>query len=120
MPVAIKRAYEPAAEEDGYRVLVDGLWPRGLSKQRLRVDEWMADIAPSPELRQWYGHQEDRWPEFRRRYRQELGRPPRKALVDALVKRARAGRLTLVFGTRQGERSNAAVLAEVIRQKLKS
>jgi uncharacterized protein YeaO (DUF488 family) len=118
MDVAIKRAYEEAWAEDGYRVLVDGLWPRGMSKAQLEIDEWMREIAPSAALRKWYGHKPEKWEEFRKKYRQELLRPPRKALLDALVERARKGQVTLVFGARDAEHSNAAVIAEVIRHEL--
>jgi uncharacterized protein YeaO (DUF488 family) len=73
MDVVLKRAYEPAEESDGYRVLVDRLWPRGVSRDRARLDEWARDLAPSTELRSWFGHDPARFPEFRRRYRRELG-----------------------------------------------
>ena len=118
MPIAIKRAYEAASSKDGYRVLVDGLWPRGVTKAQLEIDAWMKEIAPSAALRKWYGHKPEKWEEFRNKYRQELSKPPRKALLDELVERARKDQLTLVFGARDPERSNAAVLAEMIRAKL--
>lgn len=118
MPVTIKRAYEKSNPEDGRRVLVDGLWPRGIKKDDLNVAEWMRDIAPSQELRKAYGHQPEKWKEFQRRYRRELSASPRKELLDELIRQARKGRLTLVFGARDAERSNAAVMAEMIREKL--
>ena len=118
MPVEIKRAYGAASAEDGYRVLVDGLWPRGITKAELKVDAWMREIAPSAALRKSYCHIPEKWEEFRKRYRQELSMPPRKALLDELVERARKERLTLVFGARDAERSNASVLAEAIRAGL--
>jgi uncharacterized protein YeaO (DUF488 family) len=118
MPIAIKRAYEEASAEHGYRVLVDGLWPRGMSKAQLKVDAWMREIAPSATLRKWYGHKPEKWEEFRKKYRQELSKPPGKALLDELVERARKDQVTLVFGARDAERSNAAVLAEMIRAEL--
>jgi uncharacterized protein YeaO (DUF488 family) len=118
MPVGIKRAYEAASTEDGYRVLVDGLWPRGIAKVDLKIDAWMREIAPSTLLRKWYGHKPESWEEFRKKYRQELSKPPRKAFLDELVERARKGQVTLVFGAREAERSNAAVLAEMIRGAL--
>ena len=118
MAVAIKRAYEAASSKDGYRVLVDGLWPRGVTKAQLEIDAWMKEIAPSAALRKWYGHQPEKWEEFRNKYRQELSKPPRKALLDELGERARKGPVTLVFGARDAERSNAAVLAEAIRGQL--
>jgi len=118
MPVAIKRAYEPASAEDGYRVLVDGLWPRGITKAELKIEVWMKEIAPSTELRKSYCHIAEKWEEFRKRYRQELSKPPRRALLDDLVQQARRGRLTLVFAARDAERSNAAVVAEMVRREL--
>jgi uncharacterized protein YeaO (DUF488 family) len=114
MPISIKRAYEAASAEDGYRVLVDGLWPRGVTKAELKIDAWMREIAPSGSLRKWYGHEPEKWEGFRKKYRQELTKPPRKALLDELVERARKGQVTLVFGARDAERSNAAALAEMI------
>ncbi len=118
MPIAMKRAYEAAGPEDGYRVLVDGLWPRGVAKAQLKTDAWVREIAPSASLRKWYGHRPERWQEFRKKYRQELSKPPRKALLDELIGRARKGQVTLVFGARDAERSNAAVIAEMIRPEL--
>jgi uncharacterized protein YeaO (DUF488 family) len=118
MPIAIKRAYETASARDGYRVLVDGLWPRGIAKAQLKIDAWMREIAPSAALRIWYGHKPEKWEEFRKKYRAELSKAPRKALLDELVERARKEQVTLVFGARDAERSNAAVLAEMIRAEL--
>ena len=118
MAIAIKRAYEVARAGDGYRVLVDGLWPRGVTKAQLEIDAWMKEIAPSAALRKWYGHQPEKWGEFRNKYRHELSKPPRKALLDELGERARKGPVRLVFGARDAERSNAAVIAEMIRPEL--
>ena len=118
MPIAIKRAYEAASAEDGYRVLVDGLWPRGIPKAQLKIDAWMREIAPSAALRKRYCHDPEKWEEFRKKYHGELSKAPRKALLDALVERARKDQVTLVFGARDAERSNAAVLAEMIRGEL--
>jgi uncharacterized protein YeaO (DUF488 family) len=118
MPIGIKRAYEAASARDGYRVLVDGLWPRGMSKAQLKIDAWMREIAPSASLRKWYGHRPEKWEEFRNKYRAELSKSPRKALLDGLVGRARRDQVTLVFSARDAERSNAAVIAEMIRGKL--
>jgi uncharacterized protein YeaO (DUF488 family) len=115
MPIAIKRAYEAASAKDGHRVLVDGLWPRGITKAQLKIDAWMREIAPSAPLRKWYGHDPEKWEEFRKKYRGELSKAPRKALLDELVERAREGQVTLVFGARHAGRSNAAILAEMIR-----
>jgi uncharacterized protein YeaO (DUF488 family) len=118
MPIAIRRAYEAASSKDGYRVLVDGLWPRGVTKAQLEIDAWMKEIAPSAALRKWYGHKPEKWEGFRNKYRQELSKPPRKALLDELIDRARKGQVTLVFGARDAERSNAAVIAEMIRHEI--
>jgi uncharacterized protein YeaO (DUF488 family) len=118
MPVATKRAYDSPSADDGYRVLVDGLWPRGVTKEKLRLAEWMREIAPTAQLRKWYGHQPERWEEFRRRYRKELAEPGRRALVQKLVAHARQKKVTLVFGARDAERCNAAVIADMIREQL--
>jgi uncharacterized protein YeaO (DUF488 family) len=118
MPIGIKRAYAAASAADGYRVLVDGLWPRGITKAELKIDAWMREIAPSVALRKWYGHKPEKWEGFRNKYRQELSKPPRKALLDELIGRAREEQITLVFGARDAERSNAAVLADMIRHRL--
>jgi uncharacterized protein YeaO (DUF488 family) len=117
-PIAVKRAYDPPAPEDGYRVLVDRLWPRGISKQKLKADEWMKEIAPSADLRKWYGHEPEKWPEFRKRYRAELSRPPASDLLDRLLERARKAKVTLMVGARDAERSNGTIIAELIREKL--
>jgi uncharacterized protein YeaO (DUF488 family) len=119
MSVEMKRAYEAPSSQDGYRVLVDGLWPRGVTKAALKLDAWMKEIAPSAALRKSYCHIPEKWEGFRKKYRQELSKPPRKALLEDLVQHARQGQLTLVFGSRDAERSNAAVLAEVILGELK-
>jgi len=113
LDVRLKRAYEPAAADDGYRVLVDRLWPRGVSREKARLDEWARELAPSAELRRWFGHDPARFDEFRRRYREEL--TPRADELEELRGRARSGRLTLVFGARDMERNDAIVLAEILR-----
>ena len=118
MPIAMKRVYDAASAQDGYRVLVDGLWPRGISKAQLKLDAWMRDIAPSASQRKSYGHIPEKWGDFKKKYRQELTKPPRKALLEELLGRARKGQVTLVFAARDAERSNAAALAEVIRAEL--
>ena len=118
MDIRLKRAYEPASPADGYRVLVDRLWPRGVSKQRAMLDDWQKELAPSTELRQWFGHEPRRFPEFRRRYLDELrGERPRLA---ELRRRARDGALTLVYAARDAEHNEAVVLADVLRRGLPS
>jgi uncharacterized protein YeaO (DUF488 family) len=108
----LKRAYEPPADSDGYRVLIDRLWPRGVSKEEARLDEWARDLAPSSELRRWFAHDPAKFDEFRRRYRRELDEHDEQ--VRELRRRARAGRLTLVYGARDTEHNDAVVLAEVL------
>jgi uncharacterized protein YeaO (DUF488 family) len=118
MAIAMRRVYEAAGAQDGYRVLVDGLWPRGISKAQLKIDTWMRDIAPSASLRKSYCHIPEKWEDFKKKYRQELRKPPRKALLEELVERARKGQVTLVFAARDAERSQAAVIAEMIQAQL--
>ena len=113
--VVIKRVYEPAKAGDGTRVLVDRVWPRGVSRERAALDRWMPEVAPSAELRRWFGHDPDRWPAFRERYRGELTGSPHLADLIAI---ARRGRLTLLYSARDEERNQAVVLAEVISERL--
>jgi uncharacterized protein YeaO (DUF488 family) len=116
MDVRLKRAYEPAAASDGYRVLIDRLWPRGVSRSRAQLDEWNRELAPSKALREWFGHQPSRFPEFRRLYIDELRR--QRPRLAALRRRAREGTLTLVYSARDSEHNDAVVLAEVLRRGL--
>jgi uncharacterized protein YeaO (DUF488 family) len=104
----VKRVYESPSTEDGVRVLVDRIWPRGLSKHEAAVDLWLKDIAPSIMLRRWFNHDRTRWTEFTRRYSEELD--AKKASVAALVGAARQGRITLLFGARDVKRNNATAL----------
>jgi uncharacterized protein YeaO (DUF488 family) len=113
LDVEIKRIYDPAESGDGYRVLVDHVWPRGVSKDRARLDEWARELAPSDELRQWFDHVPERFDEFRGRYRHELEAHAER--IEALRKRARRGRVTVVYAARDREHNNAAVLAELLR-----
>ena len=112
--VRIKRAYEKASRSDGYRVLVDRLWPRGVTKESLLVDLWAKDVAPSPELRRWFGHAPERFQEFARRYHAELRAGPARALLDEITRRAMHGTVTLVYGARDEEHNGAAVLRDAI------
>jgi uncharacterized protein YeaO (DUF488 family) len=116
MDIRVKRAYEPAASADGYRVLIDRLWPRGVSRRMAKLDEWDKDLAPSTELREWFGHEPNRFGEFRRRYIEQL-RGQHSRLTD-LRRRARTGTLTLVFSAHDTEHNDAVVLAEVLRRGL--
>ena len=112
MSVQVKRAYEPPSPEDGYRVLIDGLWPRGVAKDSAAIDEWARDLAPSDDLRRWFGHRPERFDEFRRRYLDELSN--RKDHIAELRQRARGDTVTIVYAARDSAHSNAAVLAPVI------
>jgi uncharacterized protein YeaO (DUF488 family) len=114
--VRLKRAYEPAERGDGYRVLIDRLWPRGVSREQAKLDGWERELAPSPELRRWFGHEPRRFEQFRRRYIDEL-RGQRQQLAE-LRRRARHGTLTLVYAAQDEEHNDAVVLAEIIRRGL--
>jgi uncharacterized protein YeaO (DUF488 family) len=110
--VKLKRAYDPVAPDDGRRILVDRLWPRGVSKARAHLDSWMKDIAPSTELRTWFDHVPARWDEFRRRYRDEL--KTHAALLAELRRDARSGAITLVYGARDQTHNEAVVVRNVV------
>lgn len=115
--VRLKRVYETPAAGDGYRILVDRLWPRGLTKAAARVDLWMKDVAPSADLRRWYHADLDRWPEFRRRYKAELAAGAALEELRAIIRersRGDGGGVTLVFGARDPERNHALVLLEAL------
>lgn len=114
-PVRVGRVYDPVGEDDGARVLVDRLWPRGLSKQAAALDDWCRAVAPSPELRNWFGHDPARFAEFAERYRRELADPDRSAALDSLRERHGQGPLTLLTATRAADISQAAVLADILR-----
>jgi uncharacterized protein YeaO (DUF488 family) len=110
--VRLKRAYEPASSADGVRVLVDRLWPRGLHKIDAAIDRWLKEIAPSTELRRWFGHDPERWSEFRRRYAVELGQ--HVAAIDGLRDMARTGIVTLIYGARDDQHNQAIVLRDTV------
>lgn len=110
--VGLRRVYDTG--DSGYRVLVDRLWPRGVTKTQAALDEWLRDAAPSSDLRRWYGHRVERFEEFARRYRAELRRPPAAAAVDRLVELAHEQPVTLLTATRDVEHSGALVLHEVL------
>jgi uncharacterized protein YeaO (DUF488 family) len=117
MSIDVKRAYDPPARSDGYRVLIDRIWPRGVTKEDLKVDAWLKAVAPSTALRKWFGHDPKKWDEFRRRYAREL--EPHAAALEQLVERARAGHVTLVFAAKDIEHSNAVALREYLEGQLK-
>lgn len=116
--VEIKRVYDPPASSDGVRLLVERLWPRGIKKSELHMDAWIKDAAPTTELRRWFNHESDKWPEFQRRYRAELDARP-----DAwkpIIGHARQGRVTLLYSTHDTEHNNAVVLRDYLNARLKA
>jgi len=116
----IRRVYESKEAGDGVRVLVDRLWPRVLRSAEAGIDEWMKDIAPSDELRKWFAHDPAKWPEFKRRYTQELSEPQKTKLLERIAKMARSGNVTLVYAAKDTEHNNARVLEELITRTVKN
>ena len=116
LQIQVRRVYDAPSPADGARVLVDRIWPRGLRKDAARLTEWARDAAPSTELRQWYGHDPEKFQEFRRRFLDELSGRPQRAELGKLRALAAAGPVTLLTATRDGDLSQAAVLAQVLRQ----
>lgn len=114
--IKLKRAYEQAEPGDGARYLVDGLWPRGVAKDALQLTAWLREVAPSAELRTWFGHDPARWDEFRRRYWAELDARPQA--WEPLLRAARSGTITLVFAARDSEHSNAVALRDYLHARL--
>lgn len=119
--VRIKRVYEPSSRADGRRILVDRLWPRGVSKSRADLDDWRKDLAPSPDLRKWFSHDVDRWTEFSKEYRAELREPAATEELDELADwTVRTGRpVTLVYAAADEKHTHALVLAQVLRRRVK-
>jgi uncharacterized protein YeaO (DUF488 family) len=117
--VRIKRAYEEPARSDGFRVLVDRLWPRGVKKDALRLDLWAKEVAPSAALRRWFGHDPERFHEFARRYQAELRGGAARSLLAELTRRAAHGAVTLVYGARDEEHNGAVVLRDAIEDALR-
>ena len=115
--IKIKRAYEPPGRGDGYRVLIDRLWPRGVRKDALSLDAWAKEVAPSHALRRWFAHDPDRWREFVARYRRELHAPMARATLKDFARRAARGTVTLVYGARDEEHNDAVVLRDAIRRR---
>jgi uncharacterized protein YeaO (DUF488 family) len=114
--IQLKRAYEPASKSDGARYLVERLWPRGVKKESLQVEGWLKDVAPSTDLRKWFSHDPAKWPEFRRRYFEELKANPQA--WEPLLAAARRGRVTLVYSSHDSEHNNAVALKEFLQQRL--
>jgi uncharacterized protein YeaO (DUF488 family) len=114
-PIQTKRVYEDAANNDGYRVLVDRIWPRGVSKEKAKLDEWMKDIAPSSDLRKWFGHDPDKFGEFKKRYKDELGE--KEDLLDQLAEKSTQKKVTLLYGAKDEEHNQAVVLESVLKDR---
>ena len=111
--IKVKRAYDEPSPRDGMRILVDRLWPRGISKEKARIDEWVRDIAPSSELRKWFGHDPAKWSEFKKKYKKEL-MGEHKDLLSALRKESRGKTVTLVYAAKDKEHNNALALKEIL------
>lgn len=113
--IKIKRIYEEASKNDGFRVLVDRIWPRGVTKEDAKLDEWMKEIAPSIDLRKWFDHKEDRFAEFEKKYNKELENHPE--LIEELLKKAKEKRLTLLYGAKDETHNQAVVLKNFIKNQ---
>jgi uncharacterized protein YeaO (DUF488 family) len=116
--VTIKRAYEAPSRNDGTRILVDRIWPRGLKKENLRIEQWMRELGPSNELRRSFGHDPNRWEDFHRRYVKELKRAAVQPLLEELLNIARRGKLTLVYSAHDQQHNQAVVLKELLDTQL--
>ena len=112
MDIRMKRIYEPPSKKDGFRMLVDRLWPRGISKEKARIDLWLKEVAPSNELRKWSGHKEERWREFKKRYFGELKN--KKELLDIIIEKSRKSGVTLLYAAKNEKHNNAVALKEYI------
>lgn len=118
MAIRLKRVYEQPAKDDGYRVLVDRLWPRGITKDEAKIDLWLKDIAPTHELRKWFDHDPKKWAEFQSRYVRELEN--RSEVLAQLVSKVKKGRVTLLFAAKDEHLNNAAVLKEYLEKRRKT
>ena len=112
MNIELKRIYEPYSKEDGYRILVDRLWPRGFTKEKAALDLWLKEIAPSTELRKWFGHDPEKWKEFQKKYRIELKQ--NKEALDRLMDYIKKGKVTLLYGAKDEEHNEAQVIKDFI------
>jgi uncharacterized protein YeaO (DUF488 family) len=110
----LKRVYEKRQNSEGKRILIDRLWPRGLTKEQAAIDEWLKDLAPSEELRKWFGHEPDKFPEFRKKYLKELAGPVQQPLLEQIAGMAAKTDVTLVYGAKDTEHNNAVVIAEAV------
>lgn len=118
MSIVVKRAYEPPGAHDGRRILVDRVWPRGVSKDELRLDAWHRELAPSTTLRKWFGHDPQRWTEFKKRYTAELRRAELQDTLHELTSLAKRGKVTLLYGARDEEHNQAIVLRDYLMRAL--
>ena len=119
MDIQLKRVYEAPEESDGYRILTDRLWPRGISKEKAVLDKWAKDMAPSPELRKWFGHDPEKYEEFRKKYRKELEEnPEREDFLNLVKDKLKEGRVTLLFGAKDKEHNQAVVLRDFLAEIL--
>lgn len=116
MGIRLKRIYETAERSDGVRILVDRLWSRGISKDAAAIDEWMKDLAPSTRLRTWYGHQPERWPEFRKRYSKELNTTEKKKMLENLRRISSLATVTLLYAAKDADQNNAVALAGFLKR----
>ena len=115
--IRVKRIYDPPSPQDGFRILVDRLWPRGLSKEKAKVDLWLREISPSNQLRKWYGHDPQKWDEFKKRYAREI--EGKGEDLDLLVKKAKEGTVTFLFSSKEEKLNNAQALKEFVESKPK-
>ncbi len=115
MPISLKRAYETPSRSDGCRILVERLWPRGLSKQDAKIDLWPKEAGPSTELRRWFNHEPAKWAEFKRRYFKELG--ARQESLEPILEHVRSGQVTFVFASRESRFNNAVALKEYVERR---
>jgi uncharacterized protein YeaO (DUF488 family) len=115
----MKRAYDPPSSRDGYRVLIDRLWPRGVAKEELKLDDWLKDLAPSAELRRWFGHDPAKWSEFQKRYRAELATGSARGKLHDLAERALDEPVTLVYSAKDEEHNDAVVLKKLLDSEMK-
>ena len=113
--IKLKRVYEKAENSDGFRVLVDRLWPRGVKKEEAKLDEWLRDITPSNELRKWFSHDPNKWEEFQKRYAEEIAQ--KEELLDKLIQDAKGNNITLVYSSREEQFNNVAVLKTLIEEE---
>ena len=116
--IKIKRVYEPSSHDDGKRILIDRLWPRGLKKEDARIDEWLKEVAPSSELRKWFDHDPDKWAEFKKRFFTELH--GKQDMVEGIIRADRKGTVTLLFGSKEERFNNAVALQEYIEYRVKA